>query len=311
MNTLNLSRLLGIGFNNKMDSALSTEMPLLSISSERLNWKNQNLGKLFVDTERSAYGVSFKQLSLKSRDHELEMTADWVNKYKQSYTHVQGRLWSPDIGYSLSMLGFNSTILESEGDVEFSGNWQGSPYQFSLGSVDGKVSLDLKKGRISSIEPGFGRVLGLIAMEQWIKRLTLDFGDIYKRGLALNSISGDLEVNQGKADTYNLLVNSVPAKIMITGRANLIEQSLDHEATVIPKSSDALPIAGKIVSFLAGGITQALTDNYKEGYFFGSKYKITGSWNDIKVTALHKQDGILKKTWTGLTDFSWMKLKKE
>ena len=63
----------------------------------------------------------------------------------------------------------------------------------------------------------------------------------------------------------------------------------------------------QIVSTIAGAITQAITNDYQEGYFFGSEYKVTGEWDDIKVTSRHDQDGILNKTWTGLTDFSWMK----
>ena len=80
---------------------------------------------------------------------------------------------------------------------------------------------------------------------------------------------------------------------------------------VVHKSSGALPIAGTIVSGIAGVITQVFTSDYEEGYFFGSKYKVTGQWDNIKVTPLHEQDGILNKTWTGLTDFSWMQSDEE
>jgi len=68
-----------------------------------------------------------------------------------------------------------------------------------------------------------------------------------------------------------------------------------------------LPIAGTIVNSIAGVITQVFTDDYKEGFFFGSQYKVEGQWDNIQILPVHEQDGILKKTWTGLTDFSWMR----
>jgi len=75
---------------------------------------------------------------------------------------------------------------------------------------------------------------------------------------------------------------------------------------VIPKSSGALPIAGTIVGGIAAIITDAVTDDYKEGYFFGSEYKVSGRWGDVEVTPVLDRGGLLNKTWHGLTDFGWL-----
>jgi hypothetical protein len=53
-------------------------------------------------------------------------------------------------------------------------------------------------------------------------------------------------------------------------------------------------------------ITQVVTDDYKEGYFFGSQYQLKGAWGNIEVTPLHDEDGLIQKTWRGLTDFGWL-----
>jgi uncharacterized protein YhdP len=144
-------------------------------------------------------------------------------------------------------------------------------------------------------------------MEQWVKRLTLDFGDLFKKGLSFNDIKGSFKINQGKAYTSDLLVDAIPAQITIGGETDLITRRLDYSVGVVPKSAGAVPIAGTIVSRIAGTITRAVTDDYKTGYFFGSKYQVTGRWGDIKVKSMHDQDGIFKKTWTGLTDFFLIK----
>jgi len=82
--------------------------------------------------------------------------------------------------------------METSAVVDFTGAWNGAPYQFSLAALRGKLDVNLKNGRILSIEPGFGRLLGVLAMAQWIKRLQLDFSDIYQEGLTFNSITGTL-----------------------------------------------------------------------------------------------------------------------
>ena len=106
--------------------------------------------------------------------------------------------------------------------------------------------------------------------------------------------------------TNDFTVDAVAATFNVSGSANLVDKTVDLRVAVIPKSSDAVPIAGTIVGGIASIITQAVTDDYKEGYFFGSQYKLSGKWNDVEVTPLHDEDGLWNKTWRGLTDFEWL-----
>lgn len=306
---LNLSQMMSVDIQG--DGISTEDMPLINVSSDQLWWENVNLGVLEIETERLVNGVRFKSINVTSDDHNIALTADWIKNVNDQgvgiVTKISGSLLADDIGEFVSAFGFVNDLKDSRGKVEFSGVWPGSPYQFSLQNMDAEMDIEFKDGRISSIEPGFGRILGLLAMEQWIKRLTLDFGDIYKQGLSFNSITGHFKMDKGKARTKDLVVDGVPARITLSGEADLIAETLGLSVVVVPKSSGAVPIAGTIVSSIAGTITQVFTSDYKEGYFFGSKYKVTGKWDNIEVTSMHEQDGILKKTWTGLTDFSWMK----
>ena len=301
---LNLSELMQ--FNFQSDGFISKDLPLIDVSSEQLWWNRTNLGALEIETERISEGVRFKRVDVSAKNHKLAMSVDWIKRRKGSRTDFYGTLLADDMGVLLSQLGVSNDLKEASATIEYYGSWPKAPYQFSLAAMDADIDVKLENGRISSIEPGFGRVLGLLAMEQWIKRLTLDFGDLYKKGLSFNSIIGSFKMNRGKARTTNLLVDAIPAQITITGEADILSKTLDHRVTVVPKSSGAVPIAGTIVSQIAGTITQVVTRDYKEGYFFGSKYHVTGNWGDIQVKSMHEQDGVLKKTWTGLTDFSWM-----
>ncbi len=302
---LNLSELMVMDFQGI--NFTTDDLPLINVSSEKLLWNKGDLGKLKIETERILDGVRFKRISISSEDHKIELKADWVKNDTGGKTEVYGTLFADNFGKFLSRIKIDNDIEDAKAKIDFLGHWQGSPYQFSLQNMNAEMDVDIEDGRISSIEPGFGRILGLLAMEQWIKRLTLDFRDIYKQGLSFNSIKGHFKLKRGKAITKGLVVDAVPAEILIRGEADLLAKKLNHWVRVVPKSSGAVPIAGKIVSGIAGTITQIVTNDYKEGYFFGSKYAVTGTWDDIKVTPLHDQDGILKKTWEGLTNFSWMK----
>jgi uncharacterized protein YhdP len=173
------------------------------------------------------------------------------------------------------------------------------------------MDVKLNNGRILSIEPGFGRVLGILAVAQWIKRLQLDFGDIYKEGLTFNSIKGHFDLLNGKATTKDLTIDAVPAKITIIGDTDLVNQTVDYVIKVVPKSLDAVPIAGTIVSRVAAMVGKTLTGEDQEGFFFGTQYLVKGHWDDIKISSQHENDGLFQKTWNSITDFPWQEQKQQ
>jgi uncharacterized protein YhdP len=171
------------------------------------------------------------------------------------------------------------------------------------------VDLNLQNGRILSIEPGFGRILGVLALEQWIKRLQLDFTDVYSEGLTFNSINGHFDIFQGKAGTQDLIVDAIPAKILLKGDTDFVHENVDYLVNVTPKSADAVPIAGTIVGKIMSLVGKTLTGKDQDGFFFGSQYQVKGSWGNVEVIPVHENDGIVQKTWHGITDFSWLNQK--
>lgn len=284
---------IGIQINTK-------DIPLFEVDSEQLWWQDVNLGSLGISMQRLTDGLYFKRLTLSSDSHDINSTARWLQTNGHHTTDIRGHIKVYDFGDFVAQFGATSDFKEGDGIIEFSAKWDDAPHQITLDTLKTDITLALENGRFLSIEPGAGRILGLLAVEQWAKRLKLDFGDIYKKGLSFNSIDGTFDIAQGQAHTQNLFINAVPAHIFVVGTANLMTKTLDYNVNVIPKNSAAIPIAGTIIGSIADIITKSLVDNYKKGYFFGSHYKVTGKWNDAKLTHLREQDGVLKRAWNEL-----------
>ncbi len=304
MDYLNLTAMSDLNFDAAEEAV--TVLPLIVIDSRQLLWRSVNLGKLKLQTDRLNSGVHFKKIKLSGADENIDFTADWIKQPNGTSTLINGSLSTDDFGSLLAKLGISDDFKETHADISFTGGWSGAPHQFSLAQLNGQLQVKLSDGRISSIEPGFGRLLGLIAMEQWAKRLSLDFSDIYRQGLAFDKIFGNFRITNGVAYTDDLLIDAVSAKMKVVGTADLVRKMLDHRVAVIPKSSGAVPIAGTIVGGIAAIITEVVTNDYQEGYFFGSEYKVSGPWGNIEVTPVQDGGGLLNKTWHGLTDFGWL-----
>ena len=313
MDELDLTALKQLKFQGDAQEPVSVPdfMPLLTIASQKTLWQSVDLGQLSLQTERIPNGIAFKRLELAGSDQKLVLSGDWKINGKKSETRIQGNLNMPRAGQLLSKLGITKNLTESSAVIDFTGMWNAAPYQFSLTDLRGEIDVNLQGGRILSIEPGFGRVLGMLAMAQWLKRLQLDFSDVYEEGLAINSINGHFDLLNGKAVTRDLVVDAIPAKITITGETDLINRSLDQVASVVPKSADAVPIAGTIMGKVAALIGRSLTGKDQEGFFFGSQYLVKGVWSDAQIIPLHENDGLLQKTWNGITGFPWLQQSKE
>ncbi len=298
------------GLNNLSNAPSTTptsnRLPLFNLTSEQVLWNKVDLGQLAIKTQRITNGIEFKSVTLKHSHGTLELTGNWISNASEQVTSALGTLKMQQFGEVLEQLDFTSNLKNSEAFVEFAVNWNGAPQNFALEKLEGRIDVELKNGRILSIEPGFGRVLGFLAMEQWGRRLRLDFSDLLAQGLTFNSIAGHFDLHQGVADTDKLKIDAIPAMISISGPSELSRHSLNHQVSVLPKSSAALPIAGTIVDEVLTFAVETLTGTPQEGFLLGSEYKLEGTWDNPKVIQVHDNDGLLSKTWSGLTDFSWL-----
>jgi uncharacterized protein YhdP len=288
-------------------SVLSPQtLPMLAVSSYKTLWQSVDLGLLTLQTERIPDGIAIKTLELSGLAQKAVLAGSWTLHNHLSRTQLTGHLQIPNTGQFLSQLEITRDWVGSSATVNFNGRWPGAPQQFALADMQGDVDVKFNQGRILSIDPGLGRVLGVLAMEQWMKRLQLDFRDLYEQGLAFNTIKGHFNVQGGKAVTQGLIVDAIPAKIIITGSADFVNKTIDQYASVMPKGADALPIAGTIMGKLSTLLAHTLTGDDQEGFLLGSQYRLQGPWSAPQVTALHDHDGLIQKLWNGITDFSWL-----
>ncbi len=306
MEMLNLSALKQFK-SQSVQTSDSNFKPILNIRSKKNLWQTANLGKLVLITARTQQGVAVKRLELDGSDQKLVAEGDWKDNGVTSATQLKGKLDLKKADQLFDKLNITKDLTETSGAIDFDLNWRDAPWQLSASELRGQLDVNLENGRILSIEPGFGRLLGILAVEQWLRRLQFDFSDIFEEGLTFNSIKGHFELANGKAVTNNLVIDAVPAMITITGETDLTKQTIDHVIKVVPKSSSAVPIAGTIVGKLAALVGKSLTGKDQEGFFFGTQYRVKGSWDDAKISSLHENDGIFQKTWNSITDFSWLK----
>ena len=173
-------------------------------------------------------------------------SGDWLGRGAGARTRMQVAIDSDDFGELLGGFGFGGQLAGGDGTAKFDASWAGSPAAFKLEALDGTLAVDAKDGRLVEIEPGAGRVLGLLSVAQLPKRLTLDFRDFFSKGFAFNRIDGHVRVAGGSARSDDLRIDGPAAQIRIRGAADLRAQTFDQTIEVLPKAGNLLTVAGAI-----------------------------------------------------------------
>ncbi len=233
-----------------------------------------------------AGGMRMDEFASRGSKQRLAASGTWSGRGDAARTQLRLNLDSDDLGALLAGLGLGGQVGGGKGRLGIDANWRGGPEALDPNTMDAAVTLDARDGRLLEIEPGAGRVLGLLGVAQLPRRLTLDFRDFFDKGFAFDSIKGDVRLAQGAARTDNLAIKGPAADIHVRGSADLRSQRFDQTVDVLPKSGGLLTavgaLAGGPVGAAVGAVANAVLDKPLQG--LGAKtYRVTGPWSSPKV----------------------------
>ena len=237
-----------------------------------------------------ASGLRMDEFSARSPKQRMSASGSWTGRNEATRTQLKLDAESDDIGALLAGLGLAGQVDGGRGTLGIQANWRGGPEAFDPTTMQAGVSLDARDGRLLELEPGAGRVLGLLGIAQLPRRLTLDFRDFFEKGFAFDHVTGDVRLAQGSARTDNLTIRGPAADIYVRGSADLRTQRFDQTVDVLPKSGGLLTavgaLAGGPIGAAVGAVANAVLEKPLQG--LGAKtYRVTGPWASptVEVTA--------------------------
>ena len=261
----------------------------LSVSDLRLG--QAKLGEARLETWPTAQGMHLDQLRTLSRSVQINASGDWDGTADNSHTHLQVDFSAENLGKMLTALGYDGIVEGGKTHVSINAGWPGAPSSIDMANMDGTLEASVSNGRILDVAPGVGRLFGLVSLAELPRRLTLDFGDVFGKGLAFDSITGNFRLADGTATTNNLKIRGPAADISITGRTGLRAKDYDQQVAVVPHIGNSLPVVGAVagpIGIAAGLAVQGLLGKVLNKAAI-QRYRITGSWDKPVMTPLDKQ----------------------
>ena len=273
------------------------KIPAISLIVKNLIINEEPIGKLLLETSRAKKGIKIDTLFLTGENLQADISGQWVNLGPTQKTDLIIDLNSPDMGKALKQLGFAQQIEQGEAEISGQLNWLDSPLNVKKSKLGGQLDLDIKKGRFMELEPGVGRILGILNIAALSRRLTLDFSDLFKDGFTFDEITGKFTFDEGNAYTDDMTIKSPSALIELSGRTGVATEDFDQVVTVTPSLQSGLTIAGAVAGGPAGAaigfVAQKLIGNEVDK-IARTRYKVEGPWDKPEITKLKKLSPVVE-----------------
>lgn len=258
-------------------------LPPLVLTATDLRWDGVELGQLRLAAMPRSNGVRLTEFNLESERQRIEATGDWLDTDHGQTSRLWATLHSRALGETLMAFGYaGGGIARGETEAELAVEWPGGLPDFAPERLEGTLKLTVGPGQLLEVDPGMGRMVGLLNVQNLLRRLTLDFSDLVQPGMSFDRITGEFAFQRGQARTNDLTIEAPAARIRIEGRTDLKARDYDQRITVIPQISGALPVAGVLAGGPAVGAAVLLAERLlQKGIERATQYHyaLTGSWD--------------------------------
>ncbi len=205
-----------------------------------------------------------------------------------SLTRSRLDLDGSDLGTALERLGQPVSIRNNETRVRSQLAWPGSPWQFALARSRGSIEVELRDGRFVNLESPTARLVGLLNLDNLLRRLRMDFTDVTGQGTAFDEVTGAATLYGGVLETNGPVRIDCPAtSFTLDGTVDLARRELDQRLGVTVPVSSSLPLAAVIAGAPVVGGALFIADQ-----LFGSAidqvtqihYRVRGPWTSPDIT---------------------------
>jgi uncharacterized protein YhdP len=155
------------------------------------------------------------------------------------------------------------------------------------------MDVDIKNGRFLDVQSGSGtvRIFGLFNLAALAKRMTLDFSDVFGKGISFDEVTAETQLVDGFLTfTQPMEVEGTGGSFRLAGTVDLESGALDNEMVVTLPVSDSLPWYAAYLSVFAnpilGGAVFVGERLFRDQIdsFSSAKYRIDGTLDEPNVT---------------------------
>jgi uncharacterized protein (TIGR02099 family) len=268
--------------NDALDS-----LPALDIVADEFAVGKRRFGRLELQARNEGRVWRLDKILLSNPFGSLSGKGQW-QALNGNRTQLDFKLDSSDVGKLLDRLGYAGAVRSGTALLEGKIGWNGSPVGLDYATLGGEMKVEVGKGQFVKLDPGAGKLLGLLSLQALPRRISLDFRDVFSEGFAFDSIAGNVTMKSGQMHTDRLLIDGPAARVVMRGDADLQHETQHLNVNVQPDLGSGAALGVALINPLAG-VAALLAHKILQNplnQMFGFNYLVTGTWDDPKVEKL-------------------------
>jgi len=269
--------------------------PAVDLIADDLVRKGRSLGRLEVHAQPAGGDWQIRKLVLANDAGAIEAQGSWHIAASPPQTQLDIAIDVKEAGAFLGRFGWPDAVKGAATKIDGRVAWTGSPGDFDYPSLGGRFALRAGAGQFTRLEPGVGRLLGVLSLQALPRRISLDFRDVFSEGFAFDSIAGNIAIDHGIMHTEDLRLVGPAAAVDLSGDVDLGRETQQLQVRVKPSLSTgvsagaaALFIANPLLGAAVGAgtlLAQKMLNNPFD-QLFSYRYAVTGSFDDPVVARI-------------------------
>lgn len=264
-------------------------LPPISIKAAEFAFGKRFFGAVEAQFRHTADGLEADSIKTRDGTFQVDGAGGWVideSDPEGSRSYVRATLKSSNVEQTMRRLDYEPGIVADDASVDLDLSWSGGPAADFMESLDGEVRVRVGTGQLSDVEPGAGRMFGLMSVVALPRRLSLDFRDVFSKGFGFDTINGTFRIEDGDTYTCDLSLAGPAADIGIVGRAGLVARDYDQVAVVSANFGNTLPVVGGVLGGpQIAAVMLIFSQLFKKPLQEATQiyYGIQGSWDEPDI----------------------------
>ncbi len=272
--------------NSRREPSNVGRLPAMDIVADNFQIGKRKLGRLELLANQEGQDWRIERVRLSSPAGVFTADGVWQGWLDRPQTAMNVNLRVSDLGQFLGNMGYPATVKRGSAEIEGRVSWLGDPYALNPATLSGDFTLAAKSGQFLKVQPGVGKLLGLISLQALPKRISLDFRDIFSEGFAFDDISATVKMDLGEMQTDDFFMRGSAAGVIMQGTADARTESQNLKVKVFPSLAETFAVAGGLAGGPVIGIGAYLLQKILQNpldKIFAYEYTVTGKWDDPVV----------------------------
>jgi len=267
-------------------AARPADMPGVDLVAERFDFRGKPFGQLMLAASQQAGEWRVEKFALTGSDATVQASGLWrAAPDAGPASELEFQIEASDAGSLLARAGFDNVVKGGKATLTGALNWRGDPSGIDYPTLGGALKLEATDGQFLEMDPGFGKLLSLMSLQQLPRRIGLDFSDVFSKGFKFERIDAEARVDKGVMGLKDFRMTGSAADVEMRGDVDLAHETQNLRVRIIPGVGDT---AGTALVFVnpAVGVAAVIAQRVLKnplGQILAYQYTVTGSWSDPKV----------------------------